>query len=486
MPKRQGNSVPRSLSYYLIHPLQQWKAGLLDCLPASLRNKLAPVVEPYVLELDEGHQGRLYRNHEGNEKQLGLLDVQESHVDAGLASMLSSRQAPLLLLLPPAWVLRRQITLPAAAQENLAQVIQFEMDRLTPFAADQVYFDYKVEQQLSSDELMPVSIALVPRNKIASWLSLLEGANIRPDKISGAGLWPDANFLPPEARPATDIKRIALKTLPGVIVIVLLVVAMALPLWQKFNIARAMKAKEVPLRKQANEVISIREQLQAEQERHRQLHAAWTQYPPAVDVLKVLTDLLPDDTSLQQMEIKGDQLVLRGNSSQASSLIRLLEESSGFSDVKFMSSVVQQRGKEQFHLSANIVMPFVQILAEDTLEEPVEEASPEPDVVSQEPGEPATESAEASDAAPQQATVPAEAPVAASQGEPKPATEAAAPAVDEAPKVIEIRSGSADSAAGPAASVAEPNRRAVSSRSAPGGPVSGASRRNRLISGAGG
>ena len=474
--------MPRSLSYYLIHPLQQWKAGLLDCLPASLRNKLAPVVEPYVLELDEGHQGRLYRNHEGNEKQLGLLDVQESHVDAGLASMLSSRQAPLLLLLPPAWVLQRQITLPAAAQENLGQVIQFEMDRLTPFAADQVYFDYKVEQQLSSDELMPVSIALVPRNKIASWLSLLDGANIRPDKISGAGLWPDANFLPPEARPATDIKRIALKTLPGVIVIVLLVVAMALPLWQKFNIARAMKAKEVPLRKQANEVISIREQLQAEQERHRQLHAAWTQYPPAVDVLKVLTDLLPDDTSLQQMEIKGDQLVLRGNSSQASSLIRLLEESSGFSDVKFMSSVVQQRGKEQFHLSANIVMPFVQILAVDTLDEPVE-----PDVVSQEPGEPATESAEAPDEAPRQATVPEEAPVAARQDEPKPATEAAAPAVDEAPKVIEIRSGSADSAAGPAASVAEPDRGAASSRPAlQSRPVSGASRQNRLISGAGG
>ncbi len=375
--------MPRSLSYYLIHPLLQWKSGLLDCLPAGLRNRLAPVVAPYVLELGDT-QARLYRSHEGNEKQLGVLEAQETHLDAGLASVLNSRQAPLLLLLPQAWVLRRQITLPAAAQENLAQVILFEMDRLTPFSADQVYYDYQVEQQSSADELVPVSIALVPRKKIASWLSLLDGANIHPNKISAEGLWPDANFLPQEMRPGTDMKRAALKMLPGVVVAGLLLVAMALPLWQKHNVANAMKSKEIPLKKQANEVISIREQLQAEHERQQKLHAAWTQYPPAVDVLKVLTDLLPDDTSLQQMDIKGVQLILRGNSSQASSLIKLLEESSGFSDVKFMSSVVQQRGKEQFHLSANIVMPFVQIVAEDIVEPVIDEAPSTPAATPQE------------------------------------------------------------------------------------------------------
>jgi general secretion pathway protein L len=374
--------VSRSLSYYLMHPLQQWKSGLLDCLPAGLRNRLAPVVEPYVLELGDT-QARLYRSHEGNKKQLGVLDAQESRVDAGLASALNSRQAPLLLLLPPVWVLRRQITLPAAAQENLGQVIRFEMDRLTPFAADQVYYDHKVEQESSADELIPISIALVPRKKIASWLSLLDGVGIRPDKISAEGLWPEANFLPQEARPGTDMKRAALKMLPGGVVAVLLLVAMALPLWQKHNVARAMKIKEVPLKKQANEVISIREQLQAERERQQQLHTTWTQYPPAVDVLKVLTDLLPDDTSLQQMDINGIQLILRGKSGQASSLIKLLEESSGFSDVKFMSSVVQQRGKEQFHLSANIVMPFVQIIGEDLVEPVIDDTPSTPVAASQ-------------------------------------------------------------------------------------------------------
>ena len=466
--------MSRALSYYLVRPLQQWKSGLLDCLPAGLRNRLAPVVEPYVLELGDTRV-RLYRNHDGTETQLGILDAQKPRIDAGLASVLKSREAPLVLLLPKAWVLRRQITLPAAAQENLGQVIQFEMDRLTPFTSDQVYYDYHVEEQSSADELIPVSVALVPRKKTESWMSMLDGANIRLDKISAVGLWPDANFLPPEARPVTDMKRAALKLVPAVFVVGLLLVAMALPLWQKHNVARAMKSKEMPLKKQANEVIAIREQLQAEQERQQQLYAAWTQYPPAVNVLKVLTDLLPDDTSLQQMDIKGVRLILRGKSSQASSLIKLLEESTGFSDVKFMSSVVQQRGKEQFHLSANIVMPFVQIVAEDIVEPAPDEVPP------------------ASETAPEEATEATSKPAPEDSAEPvsqpAPLAPVAIPAETppaDAPAAVS-RIGNSGGVSELTAPAPEPIRQATPLGSASRAwPAGAASVPARLISGAGG
>ena len=250
---------------------------------------------------------------------------------------------------------------------------------------------------------------------------------------------------------------------------------MALPLWQKHNVARAMKSKEMPLKKQANEVIAIREQLQAEQERQQQLYAAWTQYPPAVNVLKVLTDLLPDDTSLQQMDIKGVRLILRGKSSQASSLIKLLEESTGFSDVKFMSSVVQQRGKEQFHLSANIVMPFVQIVAEDIVEPAPDEEPP------------------ASETAPEEATEATSKPAPGESAEPvsqpaplEPVTAPTAPPLADAPATgSRIRnSGGVSESAAPSP---EPIRQATplgsASRERPAGAASVPA---RLISGAGG
>ncbi len=451
--------MSRPLSYYLLRPLQQWKAGLLDCLPAGLRNKVAPVVAPYVLEMADTH-ARLYRQQQGAEKQLGSLDLQESHVDAGLASILYSRKAPLLLLVPETWVLHKQVNLPAAAQENLGQVIQFEMDRLTPFSADQVYYDYQVDQS-AIDELMPVSIALLPRKRIDAWLALLNSANILPDQIRSPGMPTDANFLPEEARPGTNVKRAAMKTLPVILILILLLAAMALPLWQKRNVAIAMKDKEIPLKKQANEVVSIRDQLQAEQQRVATMYTAWTRYPPAVNVLKVLTDLLPDDTSLQQMDIKGAQLIMRGTSSQASSLIKLLEESSGFSDVKFISSVVQQRGKEQFHLSANIVMPFMKVGAAGSA--PAVEVKPSQPEKAPAATAPATE-------APPSANKPAPAATPSAATSPAPTANKPVTAATP-PKPV---SPSATSVA-PAAKTTPPAR-----------VESGGSRQVRMISGAGG
>ncbi|WP_157199165.1 hypothetical protein [Methylomonas koyamae] len=49
-------------------------------------------------------------------------------------------KAECLLRLNPGQALQKRLFLPAAAQENLQQVVGFELDRYTPFSADQVYY----------------------------------------------------------------------------------------------------------------------------------------------------------------------------------------------------------------------------------------------------------------------------------------------------------------------------------------------------------
>jgi len=66
---------------------------------------------------------------------------------------------------------------------------------------------------------------------------------------------------------------------------------------------------------------------------------------------------LPDDTYLQQLEIKGKRMVIRGLSGQASALIGLLEQSPLFQGPRFLSPVTRQRDKELFHLEAVIGIP---------------------------------------------------------------------------------------------------------------------------------
>ncbi|WP_052469800.1 type II secretion system protein GspL [Thiolapillus brandeum] len=329
--------------------LRQWRKQVLECLPESWRERISSRITPYILELGS-ETARLIRDDQP-------LDELRS-VDGATAARLKSHEYPLVLMLPPSWVLSKTVVLPAAAGENLRQVLGFELDRLTPFNVDQVYFDYQLLPRESKDDMLTVAVALVPRRRVDGWLDKLRTAGIPVDAMSAGDLWEEANLLPPEMRARPDLKRLAVNALPAVLVLVLLVAALALPLWQKRQLAVTLQQKENILRGKAAQVMKIREALDKEFQAVKDVSTRWQAAPPVIDLLQVLTNLLPDDTSLQRMEIKGTELIINGTSGQASSLIGLLQKAPGFDDPHFLSPVTQQRGKELFNLSATINMPF--------------------------------------------------------------------------------------------------------------------------------
>lgn len=55
----------------------------------------------------------------------------------------------IVLSVPKSWVIIKTAEFPATVRENLSDVVAYEMDRLTPFNPDEVYFDYRI---LSEEE----------------------------------------------------------------------------------------------------------------------------------------------------------------------------------------------------------------------------------------------------------------------------------------------------------------------------------------------
>src|SRR4029079_11117302 len=49
-----------------------------------------------------------------------------------------------IVTLPRSQVLRKQIVLPAAVEENLLETLNYDLDRHTPFRPEQLYFDAAV------------------------------------------------------------------------------------------------------------------------------------------------------------------------------------------------------------------------------------------------------------------------------------------------------------------------------------------------------
>jgi Tfp pilus assembly protein PilN len=80
----------------------------------------------------------------------------------------------------------RQVTLPRAAAENLAQVVGYELDRYVPVPPDQVYYAYQVQE--TTDSGLDLIIMAVVKDRVAAWLHLLSEAGLRPIGLTLAPL----------------------------------------------------------------------------------------------------------------------------------------------------------------------------------------------------------------------------------------------------------------------------------------------------------
>lgn len=86
-----------------------------------------------------------------------------------------------VLCVPRAEAAVTRVLLPAAAQENLAQVLEYEMENLVPLPREEVYWDYSVRPL--GIERIEVLLVCVPRETIRGYLDALEEAGVKPRSI---------------------------------------------------------------------------------------------------------------------------------------------------------------------------------------------------------------------------------------------------------------------------------------------------------------
>ncbi len=265
------------------------------------------------------------------------------------------------LCLEPKKYLFKKVTLPIETEENLREVLAFEMDRQTPFSADQVFYDFVINARDKQKRTLEITLILAPIDKISLALKQLEEHNVRISAISPCeetdpGL-NEVNLLPPEKREKPR-KRYRLVNLALFLFLILLLLgSLILPVWQKSILARQLDTELDQYRSKATEVAALRDQVTAAKKENRFLEEKKLTNVSVLDILLELTLLLPDDTWINNFEIREKTLHLHGQSSAAASLIPILETSKLFQNVTFRSPVTRSKKNnlEQFHISAELV-----------------------------------------------------------------------------------------------------------------------------------
>jgi Tfp pilus assembly protein PilN len=90
--------------------------------------------------------------------------------------------AEITLSIPKAWTVARSADLPITVKENLAGVVSYEMDRLTPFTSDNAFYDFRILGE--EDRKLSIMLIAAKSDLINTYLQAIKEKGITVDRVT--------------------------------------------------------------------------------------------------------------------------------------------------------------------------------------------------------------------------------------------------------------------------------------------------------------
>jgi len=342
-----------------------WLGEIVACLPEGLRETLRPD-GPRISIAVGGNTARFDLCEGESSYTLGEIKIDEgdaaqrrAHI-ARLFEVAGCSPNAVDFYLNDRHVLRPRVELPAETQQNLAEVLSFEMDRYTPFKAEEVYFDHRVLNVNRARRRIAVELAVTRHEEVSRLQELAEAWGLVLQRVgidggTASGRLPYTLF---QSDAANDGRSMSRRVIGGMAIAAcgLLAVAAYLPFMQlQQNIAGSV-AELTEAKTAAIEVSALEKQVVAMTDQAHYLVNKKVSKPPVIQVLYELTRALPDHTSLVQFSWRDGEVVFSGFSETAASLIGDLEDTALLQKVGFSAPVTADPriGRERFRITASI------------------------------------------------------------------------------------------------------------------------------------
>ena len=338
-----------------------WNHTLYKGIPKSLR-KWVQIKQPHIIlriasanEVDVIWQQANTQSIRGHFLLNDAVKIDLSHF---IPTAFRHKSYYVDLRLTQQQVLFLQKSYPESLKDNLAQAIRYQLDRLTPFKADEVYFDVHLNHHNRKDKKILSDIFVAPRQYIDTLIAQLRDKGIyqldvisiadtsSPVSLTIDGL-PDRHLHPKVSRKPWYFLSFSF----GVFLLA--------PIVYQYILLSQVDTDIATLRASAAQQLLIQDKLYEAEQALAFLKEKRSNEPMFLDIVEILSKEIPSDTWLKRLDIKNNTLEIRGESEKALALIDLLEESTAFSNVRFNSPVAlnKKNKRDKFYIQATLAVP---------------------------------------------------------------------------------------------------------------------------------
>jgi len=343
-----------------------WLTELVTCVPGRVRRIWSERRSPIVFAFSRTGLSVSRQRREQRESiyRHQAKDWSEESADQIVGDLMHLELVgePVAVELDDSVAISHVVSLPLAAKDDLAEVLHYEFDRLTPFQVDDVAFAFRRLTASPNGTQIPVQIAAARHDIVARAKQIAEAAgamvaDVRVEAPRSVAGHPDLPSLSIWSRPAAS--------LPGRLnrwLIVVLLVLIGLTLFVHLE----TKTRSLALYQAELERLQIEADLVAALAASRDAATAQAGALAARDaariaMLETIDDIataLPDSVWLESLRSQDDGIQITGYGTSIPDLIDRLEATQRFSAVQLVSPLVRdaELGIDRFSITAQMTL----------------------------------------------------------------------------------------------------------------------------------
>jgi general secretion pathway protein L len=297
-----------------------WGRQLLDLVPARLR-QAAKGADAVIADATTPGTLVLLRRRRGVEQRVGQMRLDEPATPA-LRAAFNGRASgeQVLLRLPGSAVLERSVILPLAAERDPERVLGYEMERLTPFTADEVFWGYGIEARDRLRARLVVRLFVVPRAAVGALIDLLAASGGRPNRLEVATQGGLRSIKLSHEGMAGAGRLLSTRTLAYAAAALAVLVVISPYLRQSIEL-NALQEQLDAMAPRVRQAEALRREISGAGAGNDAVAAETRRLGDTLEALAAVTEILPDDSYLTEFTMRERKMTLSGLSASAPKLI---------------------------------------------------------------------------------------------------------------------------------------------------------------------